>query len=158
MKTRFALAGLLTSVVNFMLHAAAYFLLLKQFFEAHPAGSEDFRRQLVKDELVPWALGLSALAFGYLITTVVHWSGAKGWASGLKTGAVMGTLLWSGFNFGLYGSANHFSLAGTFADLVFSALCVTLSSGFAAWALHSGRGTHTATTRSVAGAPGVRAG
>ncbi|MBI3207010.1 MAG: hypothetical protein HYZ29_36065 [Myxococcales bacterium] len=158
MTARFAITGLLTSLVNFMLHALTYFLLLEQFFAAHPAGTEEFRRQLVKAEMVPWALGLSALAFGSLITTVVHWSGAKSWSSGLKTGAIMGTLLWAGFNFGLYGSVNNFSLAGTLADLVSSAACVTLSSGFAAWVLHSGRGTDAASARSVAAASGVRAG
>ncbi|MCC6899445.1 MAG: hypothetical protein IT377_10750 [Polyangiaceae bacterium] len=158
MKARFALTGLLTSLVNFMLHALTYFLLLERFFEAHPAGTEAFRRQLVKDEMVWWALGLSGLAFGYLITTVVLWSGAKGWASGLKTGAILGVLLWSGFNFGLYGSSNHFSLAGTLADLVSSAFCVTLSSSFAAWLMHAERGKQAAAPRSDVATPAPPAG
>ena len=160
MKTRFALTGLLTSLVNLALHALTYFLVLKQFFEAHPAGTEDLRRQLVKDadQMVLWSLALSGLAFGYLITTVVHWSGAKGWSSGLKTGAIVGTLLWAGVNFGLYASSNNFSLAGTLADGVRSALCVTVSSGFAAWLLHALGGTRDAAQRPDVGAPAFRAG
>lgn len=149
MKARFALTGLLTSLVNLALHSLVYFLLLKQFFAAHPAGTEEFQRQLVKgpEHLVLWALALSALAFGYFITTVVHWSGAKNWSAGLRAGAIMGTLFWAGVNFGLYASSNNFSLAGTLADLACSALCMTLSAGFAAWLLHSGQRQHEATTR-----------
>jgi hypothetical protein len=149
MKARFALTGLLTSLVNLLLHALSYFLVLKQFFAAHPGGTQEFQRQLVKDadEMVIWALALSALAFGYLITTIVRWSGAKDWPSGLKTGAIVGPLMWGGFNFGLYASANNFSLAGTLVDLVVSALCVTISAGFAAWLLHSKRALHGASMR-----------
>ena len=148
MNARFALTGLLTSVVNLVLHAGTYFLLLERFFAEHPAGTEEFRRQLVKDadHMVLWALALSALAFGTFITTAVRWSGARDWGSGLKTGAIMGTLVWSGVNFGLYASSNNFSLAGTLADLAGSALCMTLSAGFAAWLLHAGRRQHDATT------------
>jgi hypothetical protein len=155
MNARFALTGLLTSIVNLALHALTYFLALKQFFAAHPAGSEEFQRQLVKgaDQMVMWALALSALALGYLITTVVHWSGARDWASGLKTGAIVGTLLWGGVNFGLYSSSNNFSLASTLADLVSSALCVTVSAGFAAWLLHAKREQREATKRGDATTP-----
>lgn len=111
MTARFVLTGLLTSLVHFVLHALGYFLVLKQVFSAHPGGTEALQRQLVKgaDQMVLWALALSGLAFGYLITTAVRWSGASSWASGVKTGAIVGTLLWAGVNFGLYSSSNHFS-------------------------------------------------
>jgi hypothetical protein len=160
MKVRFALTGMITSLVNLALHALTYFLLLKQFFAAHPAGTEEFRRQLVKDadQMVLWALALSALALGYLITTVVHWSGARTWGTGLRSGAIAGTLLWAGINFGLYASSNNFSLAGTLADLVCSASCVTLSAGFAAWLLHAGPRRNEATARPDGVTPGLRAG
>ena len=141
MTARFVLTGLLTSLVHFVLHALGYFLLLKQVFSAHPGGTEALQRQLVKgaDQMVLWALALSGLAFGYLITTAVRWSGASSWASGVKTGAIVGTLLWAGVNFGLYSSSNHFSLVGTLADLVSSALWMALAAGFAARLLHAGK-------------------
>jgi hypothetical protein len=134
MNARYVVTGALTSLVNLLLHGPVYFLFLKQFFAGHPGGSEELQRQLVKgpDHMVIWALALSALAFGYLITTVVYWSGAKDWVTGLRTGAVVGPLLWGGVNFGLYASSNNFSLAGTVVDLVCSAACVTISASFAA--------------------------
>ena len=96
--------------------------------------------------MVLWSLAVSALAFGYFITTVVRWSGATSWSAGLRAGAIVGVLVWAGFNFGLYSSSNNFSLQGTLADLLSSALCMTLSAGFAAWLLHAKRGTHNAAT------------
>ncbi|HSO33632.1 MAG TPA: hypothetical protein VLT33_13960 [Labilithrix sp.] len=138
MNARFVLTGLLTSALNLLLHAGLFVGFLKDFFEAHPAGSPEFLRQLNRglDELVPWALVASALALGFFITVVVRWSGAKGAVSGLKSGAVMGLLYWAGINFGLYASSHNFSLPSTLADLVCSALCMTLSAGFAAWMLN----------------------
>jgi hypothetical protein len=158
MNARFALTGLLTSLVNLLLHASTYFLLLKQFFAAYPAGTQEFQRQLVKDadHMVLWSLVLSALAFGYFITTVVRWSGATSWSAGLRTGAITGSLVWAGFNFGLYSSSNNFSLQATLADLVSSALCMTLSAGFAAWLLHAKRTTHDAAAFSGVASPTLR--
>jgi len=145
MNARFILTGLLTSALNLLLHVALFVVFLKDFFAAHPAGSPEFLRQLNRGmgELVPWALAASALALGFFITIVVRWSGAKGAVSGLKVGAIMGSLYWAGINFGLYASSHNFSLPSTFADLVCSALCMALSAGFAAWMLNR-RGAHRA--------------
>jgi hypothetical protein len=46
MTKRFLLAGLAASVANLVLHAIAHFLFLKDFYRSHPAGSEEFVRQL----------------------------------------------------------------------------------------------------------------
>jgi hypothetical protein len=106
MSARFIVTGLLTSLLNLLVHAGI------------------------------WALVASALALGFLITIVVRWSGAKGVVAGLESGAIFGFLYWAGINFGLYSSSNHFSLPSTLVDLVCSALCMTLSAGFAAWMLN----------------------
>lgn len=138
MSARFVVTGLLTSLLNLVLHVAFFVLFLKDFFAAHPAGPPEFLRQLNRglSELIPWSLAASALALGFLVTLVVRWSGAKGFVSGLRTGALFGFLYWAGINFGLYASSNNFSLPSTLADLVCSALCMTISAGFAAWMLN----------------------
>lgn len=145
MNAKFIVTGLLTSLLNLILHAAMFFLFLKDFFAAFPAGSEEFQRQLKKgtNEMVLWALLLSALALGYLITLVIRWSGAQTWRAGLRNGLLLGFLYWGGMNFGLYASVNNFSLAGTLMDLVCSALCMAISASFAAWML--GRSKQPAT-------------
>lgn len=134
MNAKLIVTGLLTSLLNLLLHATVFLLFLKDFFVAHPAGSEEFQRQLKKggDEMVVWALLVSALALGAFITLVIRWSGAQTWRAGLRDGLLVGVLYWGGMNFGLYASANNFSLEGTLMDLVCSALCMAVSAAFAA--------------------------
>jgi hypothetical protein len=144
-KVRFVATGLATSLVNLVLHGTIYFVFLKGYYAAHPAGSADFLKQLNKggDQMVLWSLLLSALALGFFITIVVRWSGAKTFATGLGAGALFGGLYWAGMDFGLYASSNIFSLASTLVDIVCSAMCMALSSGFAAWMLHRGDARRT---------------
>ena len=81
-------------------------------------------------------MAATSLTMGFFITLVMKWSGARTFGEGLKKGALMGFLFWGSVNFGLYASANIFSLAGVFADLVSSATIMTLSGAFAARALN----------------------
>lgn len=129
------LVGLLTTVVNLLLHALAYVVILRDVFRANPPVSLEFQQQLERppDQLIVWAMIATALAHGFLITTIMKWSGARTFASGMKYGAVSGWLFWSAVNFGLYASSNHFSQVSMFYDLVSSATIMTISSAFAAW-------------------------
>jgi hypothetical protein len=133
MNTRFLAAGLTTTFVNLALHAAAYFFFLKDFFRAHPAISEEFSAQLTRGpgELIGWAMAVTSLAMGFFITTMISWSGARTFASGLKRGGIIAILFWASVNFGLYASSNHFSLASVLADTVSSSLVMTISGAVA---------------------------
>jgi len=133
---------MITSVVNLLLHASFYFIFLKNFFVKHPAGSDEYLQQLNRpsDEFVIWALLVSALAFGFFITTTIKWSGAKTFRSGLKYGLILGVLFWTAMNFGLYSAQNIFSLPGVLADLLCSAFSMTISGAVSAWIL--GKGTN----------------
>lgn len=141
MNKNFLLSGLVTAVVNLVLHAGAYFVFLKKFYAAHPAGSEEYLKQLNRPphELIVWALLVSSLAFGFFITTTIKWSGAKTFGAGLKYGLILGLLYWTSINFGLFSAQNIFSLPSVFADLVCSAFSMTVSAGVCAWML--GRAT-----------------
>jgi hypothetical protein len=75
------------------------------------------------------------LAFGFFITTVIKWSGAKTFGSGLRHGFIIGLLFWTAINFGLFSAQNIFSLPSVFADLACSAFAMTISSGVSAWML-----------------------
>ena len=119
MNRNFFISGIITSVVNLILQASIYFIFLKKFFATHPAGSDEYMKQLNRppDQLVIWALLISALAFGFFITTTIKWSGAKSFSSGLKYGFILGVLFWTAMNFGLYSAQNIFSLPSVLADL-----------------------------------------
>jgi hypothetical protein len=137
---RFLLSALAATVVNLLLHATAYFLVLKSVFRSHPPLSEEFQRQLVRrpDQMVGWAMVVTALAMGFLIATTMRWAGARTFASGLKKGAVFGLLFWASVNFGLYASSHYFSQTSVFVDFASSSTIMMLSSAVAAWVL--GRG------------------
>jgi maspardin len=139
MNKNFLLTGLATTIVNLLLNAVAYFIFLKDFFASHPAGSEEFMKQLNRDQLIGWAMVVTSLTMGFFITTVIKWSGATTFVSGLKNGLITGVLFWSSVNFGLYASSNHFSQASVFVDTVCSATAMTISAGVAAWMLGRGR-------------------
>ena len=134
------ISGLVTSATNLVLHAAVYFLFLKEFFRSHPAGSEEFVKQLHRgpDELVGWAMAVTSLAMGFLITTMIKWSRATTFMSGLKRGVVLGLLFWASVNFGLYASSRYFSLESVFVDYASSAGVMTVAAAVSAWML--GRG------------------
>jgi hypothetical protein len=141
MNKRFLITGLVTTVINLLLNAAGYAFILKDFYHSHPAGSEEFMKQLERppDQLIIWAMVVTSLAMGFFITTVMKWSGARTFVSGLKYGAVVGFLFWSAVNFGLYASSNHFSLPSVLVDFVCSAISMTISGACAAWMLGRGK-------------------
>ena len=137
MNRRFMITGLLTSVVNLSLHGLSYALILKDFYRAHPAGSEEYMQQLNRppEELIIWAMAATSLTMGFFITIIMKWSGARTFLSGLKYGAVAGFLFWSSVNFGLYASSNIFSLPSVFVDLACSGTVMTIAAAFSAWML-----------------------
>lgn len=141
MNKNFILAGLAATVVNLIMNAGAYFLLLKDVFEAYPPVSAEFQKQLVRppEQLVGWAMAVTSLTMGFFIATVIKWSGARTFVSGLKKGFIIGFLFWSSVNSGLYASSNHFSLPGFLADLPCSATAMAVAAAVAAWVLGKGK-------------------
>jgi hypothetical protein len=137
MNRKFFISGIITSVVNLILQAVASLVFLKKFYAAHPAGSEEYMKQLNRppDQLVIWALLVSALAFGFFITTTIKWSGAKSFGTGLKHGFILGILFWTAINFGLFSAQNIFSLPSVFADLSCSVFSMSISGAVSAWFL-----------------------
>ncbi len=143
MNKKFLISGLITTVVNLLLNAAAYMFILKDFYHSHPAVSEEFSKQLSRplDQLIIWAMVVTSFSMGFLITIVMKWSGAKSFFSGLKYGFVFSLLFWGSVNFGIYASSNHFSTVSVFVDYACSVTVMTISGAIAAWML-DGRKTN----------------
>ena len=137
MNKKFLISGLITTVVNLLLHTAAYILILKDVYRSYPAVSEEFRNQLSRplDQLIVWAMVVTSLAMGFLITIVIKWSGAKTFTSGLKYGFIFSLLFWGSVNFGLYASSNFFSQTTVFVDYACSVTAMTISCAVSAWLL-----------------------
>ena len=141
MNKRFFLSGLVTTVISLVLHALAYIVILKDFFRSHPAVSEEFAKQLSRplDQLIVWAMVVTSVSMGFLITLVMKWSGAKTFVSGLQYGFLIALLFWGSVNFGLYASSNFFSQASVFVDYACSVTAMTISAAVAAWMLGRGK-------------------
>lgn len=137
---RFVVTTLLTSLINLTLNAAGYAFVLKDFYRAHPAGSEEFVKELNRppDQLIVWAMAVTSLTMGLFITTVMRWSGAKTFVTGLKRGAILGFLFWISINSGLYASSNMFSLPSVLVDTPLSALSMTISAACSVWMMSWG--------------------
>lgn len=133
----FMLSGLTATIVNLLLNAGAYFFFLKHVFDAYPPVSAEFHKQLTRpsDQLIGWAMVVTSLTMGFFIATVIKWSGARTFESGLKKGFIVAFLFWSSINFGLYASSNHFSKVGVFADLACSITAMTIAAAVSAWIL-----------------------
>jgi hypothetical protein len=141
--TRFIATALATSAINLLLNAAAYALFLRDFYRAHPSGSDEFVQQLNRapEQLVVWAMAVTSLTMGLFITTVMRWSGATTFVAGLQRGGIVGFLFWVSVNSGLYASSNVFSLPSVLADTPCSALSMSLAAACAAWMLHRDAGS-----------------
>jgi hypothetical protein len=61
MNKRFLATGLVTSFSSLLLNAAAYVLVLKDVYRAHPTVSEEFMGQLHRPpgQLIVWAMAVT---------------------------------------------------------------------------------------------------
>lgn len=137
---RFALTALVTSLVNLVLNALAFGLVLKSYYRAHPVSEAAQQLHRPTSEIVPSAMVVTSLTMGVFITLVMKWSGARTFGSGLARGALVGFLFWTSVNSGLYASSYLFSLSSILVDTPFSALSMTIAAAVSAWMLHAGGG------------------
>ena len=140
MNKKFFLTGLATTVVLFILNAIVYLAFLKRFFQDHPAVSHEFMKQLYRpdDQLIVWAVILCTIAIGFLVTTVMKWSGERTFIGGLRAAFIFAILFLCSVDFGLLGTTNNFTNAGAFADIICSTITITISGALAAWMLGKG--------------------
>lgn len=141
MNKKFFITGLITTVVNLLLHTAAYIFILKDIYCSYPAVSKEFSKQLSRplDQLILWAMAVTSFSMGFLITMAVQWAGAKTFLNGLKYGFIFSLLFWASVNFGLYASSNHFSTTSVFVDYACSVTAMTISAATSSWMLGKGK-------------------
>jgi hypothetical protein len=132
---KFILKGFITAIILFVLNAVVYMVFLKDFFQNHPAVSPEFMKLLYRpdDQLVVWAMIVSSIAIGFLVTTVIYWSGARTFLTGLRSGFIFGLLFLCSVDLGLLATTNNFTIAGALADMICSTTTITISGAFAAW-------------------------
>lgn len=109
-------------IVYFFLGWIMYGILLADFT------TNNFNQSTVRPngEMIWWAIVVSSLIFGFLLTMAMKWSGPNGIVSGLKTGFLFGLLL------GLSIDLSNYSMSTAFNNL--PALVVDVATWSVIWA------------------------
>ena len=109
---RLLIGTVVGAVVLFVLGWLFWVVLFAEFFEG-VAGSAV---GVPKEVPVLWAQVLGLLSLSALYTLVIQWRGDSTVMDGLKTGAIVGFLLWFGVDFILFGLQNVTTLTGAIVD------------------------------------------
>ena len=116
MKTnKILLGGIAGAVTFFILGWLVYGILLSDYT------AENFNLCAAKPmgEMSWWAMILSNLAFGFLLSIVFNWSNTKGIPAGAKAGGIMGLLIGISMDFSVYSMSNmYLNLTALFVDLI----------------------------------------
>jgi hypothetical protein len=112
---RLAIGAVVGTIVLYLLGMLFWEVLFADFFEANSGSASGVEREMP----ILWALIVGTLLYAVLLTLTLESAGAsKSLAGGLKTGVVVGALLWGTADFTLYGLTNLSTLTGTIADTV----------------------------------------
>ncbi len=133
MKTQKLLVGtLIAGVAMFFLGWLVYGILLADFMAANMNSCNS--RPM--EEMVYWAIFLSNLVSGLLLTLVLNWSNSHTMLSGLKIGAFVGLLIGLSLDLGMYSMTTMFlNPMAIFVDVLCSAVMYGVTGAIAAMAL-----------------------
>lgn len=89
MNTKILKGTIIGGIIMFFLGWIVYGILLSGFMESN------YNQCIARpeEEMIWWAMIISCLAIGLLITLILKWAGANTITEGLKTGAIFGVLL-----------------------------------------------------------------
>jgi uncharacterized membrane protein len=100
-------------IVLFVLGYVFFDLLLGDFYAANSGSATGVMREAP----VFWAVGVGAIAYTVLVLYALRSQGASvSVATGMKTGAIVGCLIWLCADFTLYGITNMSNLTVTIVD------------------------------------------
>lgn len=116
MKTnKILLGGIAGAIAFFLLGWLIYGILLMDYTTANY--NQCAARPM--DDMVWWAMILSNLAFGFLLSIVFSWSNTKGILAGAKVGGIIGLLFSTTVDFSIYSMSITFSnLSAVFVDII----------------------------------------
>lgn len=138
---QFLLAALTATVVLFILNAIIYVTYLGDFFKTHTPLPEDVYNKVTRAEADTDVISviLCSVAIGFFVATVMKWSGARSFTSGLRSGFIFAILFLISVDFGLYAVQNYYSLSGILLDICSSTVAVTLGFTSSAWVMGKGK-------------------
>ena len=120
-------------------------VLLASFFEGQMSSAD-----LPREAPVLWAGIVGTLANAMLVTLAIGWTGGSSMMDGLKTGALVGFLMWLAADLIIYANFDFSMLTGALADSV-AELVHWAVAGAAIGAVIGGSGGEAASTRGGGG-------
>jgi len=111
---RFAAGTVVGGVVLWATGWVIFNKLFSTFYAANVGSATGVDRA----EQIQWAIALSALAYGALITMMIEKSGPGSIGKGALTGAIVGFLVWLNVDMVFYGSSNIANLTRSMVDPV----------------------------------------
>jgi len=130
------LSGLAGGVTFFLLGYLIYGVLLKNYTTAN------FNQSAMRpmEDMIMWAMILSYLASGLLISVVFSWTNTKGIMSGAKVGAIIGVLVSISYDLGMYSTSTMFVKTGAiFVDIIITTLLSAIGGVVVALVMGTGK-------------------
>jgi hypothetical protein len=92
------------------------------------------------EEMIWWAMIVSNLAFGFLLSVVFSWSNTTGIMAGARVGGIIGLLLSGSMDLGMYAMTSMFSsLTPMFVDIMVYSVMSVIAGAFVAAAMGLGK-------------------
>jgi hypothetical protein len=137
MKTnKILLGGIAGGVAYFLLGWIVYGVLLIDFTTANY--NQCAMRPM--QDMIWWALVLSSLAFGFLLSIVFGWSNTTGLMAGAKVAAIIGILLSLFNDLSFYAMSNMYSnLITVVVDIIVFTIMSSVAGIVVAWVMSMGK-------------------
>jgi hypothetical protein len=125
MKTnKILLGGLAGGATFFLLGWLVYGILLMDYTKANY--NQCAMRPM--EDMIWWAIILSNLAFGFLLSILFSWSNTSGIAAGIKVGGIIGLLMGISFDISMYSMSSMFSsLTAVCVDIIVYAILTAIT-------------------------------
>jgi hypothetical protein len=115
---RFVTGSIVGGIVLFLVGYVIFNIVLRSFYDANMGSATGVAR----DPPFLWAIALGCLANAALICYAMGTRAATWVAGGIRTGAVVGALLWLSADFVTYGTMNVTTLTAVLVDAVAGAV------------------------------------
>lgn len=128
---KFLIGGLVGGIIYFLLGYLFYGKLLSDFFHNHAGTATGVDRAM--DQFEWWSLILGNVLGGCLLSYVFIKSNVSSAGSGLLTGAVIGLLTASSYDFISYGVANTMTTTSVLGDICTFTVMSAIAGAIVGW-------------------------
>ena len=137
MKTnKILLGGIAGGVAFFLLGWLVYGMLLMDYMTANY--NQCAMRPM--QDMIWWAMILSNLAFGFLLSIVFSWSNTTGVMAGAKVAGIIGLLLAISIDLSFYAMSTMYSnLTAVFVDIIVYTVMSAIAGVVVAWVMGMGK-------------------